>query len=155
MIAFITSKGTLDKANSSVRKYIAQRAELLGAVRLPSNTFQKIANTKVTTDILFFRKYEKQKVNEPEWIHVGMTEQGVPINEYYLHHPDHMLGTMVFDKSMYGNEKGTSCINDNPDFNLIGVLQQKLKEITEQQIPISTPVSYTHLLIKRWKKQKQ
>lgn len=141
LIAFITSKGTLDKANPSVRKYIAQRVELLGAVRLPNSAFQKIAHTEVTTDILFFRKYEQQKVNEPEWIHVGRTEQGVPVNEYYLRHPDHMLGTMVFDKSMYGNEKDTSCINDDPDFHLIGTLQQKLKEITEQQTPISTPPS--------------
>ena len=116
LVAFITSKGTLDKQNSSVRKYIAERAELIGAIRLPNNAFLANAGTQVTTDILFLQKREKLvdvSLPEPnaglEWLHLGQTEDGVPVNQYFLDHPEMLLGQMAFDRSMYGNEKETTC----------------------------------------------
>ncbi len=109
LIAFITSKGTLDKQNSDVRKYIAQRAELLGAVRLPNTAFSANAGTEVTTDILFLQRRDRMSYDEPAWINVSKTADGVPFNQYFLDHPDMLLGTMAFDKSMYGNDKETTC----------------------------------------------
>lgn len=116
IVAFITSKGTLDKQNSSVRKYIAERAELIGAIRLPNNAFLANAGTQVTTDILFLQKREKLvdvSLPEPdaalEWLHLGQTEDGVPVNQYFIDHPEMLLGQMAFDRSMYGNEKETTC----------------------------------------------
>ncbi len=109
VIAFITSKGTMDKASHDVRRYIAQRAELLGAIRLPNNAFKANAGTEVTSDILFLQKREHPIDIEPDWIHLGQTADGVPINSYFVDHPDMMLGRMQWDKSMYGNEKETTC----------------------------------------------
>ena len=109
MIAFITSKGTMDKASPDVRRYIAQRAELLGAIRLPNNAFKANAGTEVTSDILFLQKREHPIDIEPDWIHLGQTADGIPINSYFVDHPDMMLGRMQWDKSMYGNEKETTC----------------------------------------------
>ena len=109
MIAFITSKGTMDKASPDVRRYIAQRAELLGAIRLPNNAFKANAGTEVTSDILFLQKRERPIDIEPDWIHLGQTADGIPINSYFVDHPDMMLGRMQWDKSMYGNEKETTC----------------------------------------------
>lgn len=116
IVAFITSKGTLDKQNPSVRKYIAERAEVIGAIRLPNNAFLANAGTQVTTDILFLQKREKLvDVNLPEadsgleWLHLGRTEDGVPVNQYFLDYPEMILGKMAFDRSMYGNEKETTC----------------------------------------------
>ena len=116
IVAFITSKGTLDKQNLSVRKYLAERAQLIGAIRLPNNAFLANAGTQVTTDILFLQKREKLvDVSMPapdsglEWLHLGQTEDGVPINQYFLEHPEMMLGQMAFDRSMYGNAKETTC----------------------------------------------
>ena len=109
MIAFITSKGTMDKASPDVRRYIAQRAELLGAIRLPNNAFKANAGTEVTSDILFLQKREHPIDIEPDWIHLGQTADGIPINSYFVDHPDMVLGRMQWDKSMYGNEKETTC----------------------------------------------
>ena len=109
VIAFITSKGTMDKASPDVRRYIAQRAELLGAIRLPNNAFKANAGTEVTSDILFLQKREHPIDIEPDWIHLGQTADGIPINSYFVAHPDMMLGRMQWDKSMYGNEKETTC----------------------------------------------
>ena len=109
MIAFITSKGTMDKSSPDVRRYIAQRAELLGAIRLPNNAFKANAGTEVTSDILFLQKREHPIDIEPDWIHLGQTADGIPINSYFVDHPDMMLGRMQWDKSMYGNEKETTC----------------------------------------------
>ena len=109
VIAFITSKGTMDKASPDVRRYIAQRAELLGAIRLPNNAFKANAGTEVTSDILFLQKREHPIDIEPNWIHLGQTADGIPINSYFVDHPDMMLGRMQWDKSMYGNEKETTC----------------------------------------------
>ncbi|MFR5787910.1 MAG: LPD11 domain-containing protein [Christensenellales bacterium] len=109
IIAYITSKGTMDKASPDVRRYIAQRAELLGAIRLPNNAFKANAGTEVTSDILFLQKREHPIDIEPDWIHLGQTADGIPVNSYFVDHPDMMLGRMQWDKSMYGNEKETTC----------------------------------------------
>ena len=99
VIAYITSKGTLDKANCSFRRYLAERAELIGAIRLPNNAFKQIANTDVTSDIIFLQKREYPVVleTEPNWIGLGYTADNVPVNQYYLDNPEMMLGKMIFD----------------------------------------------------------
>lgn len=109
ILAFVTTKGTLDKENSTLRRYLAKRADLIGAIRLPNNAFMETANTQVTTDILFLQKREIMTTEEPEWLFIGKDENGIPVNEYFLSHPQMVLGEMVFDQSMYGNEKLTAC----------------------------------------------
>lgn len=110
VIAFITSKGTLDKKDNTVRKYIAERAELIGAIRLPNTAFYANANTQVTSDILFFQKRERLIANaEPEWLNLGSTSEGIPVNKYFELNPEMILGNMVYDKSMYGNVAETAC----------------------------------------------
>ncbi len=109
IVAFITTKGTMDKKNSKVREALAQKADLLGAVRLPSNAFKANAGTEVTTDILFFQKRDRIPEKLPEWVEAGQTEDGIPLNRYYLEHPEMVLGTMTMGRSMYGNETETSC----------------------------------------------
>lgn len=91
IIAFITSKGTMDKENNSVRRYIAERAELIGAIRLPNTAFKSNANTDVTADIIFLQKRERVQVTEENWLHVSKTEDGVPINEYFLDNAEMLL----------------------------------------------------------------
>ena len=110
LMAVITSKGTLDKLNPSVRKYIADRAELIGAVRLPNTAFKKTANTEVVTDILFFRKREESinaNVENTEWLSTGKTEEGFEVNNYYLKHPEMVLGTFAKETGLYGAEDVT------------------------------------------------
>ncbi len=109
IIAFITSKGTLDKANSSVRKYIAQRAELVGAIRLPNNAFQANAGTQVTSDIIFLKKRESLIDIEPDWVHLGQTEDDISVNQYFADNPHMMLGNMTQGIGMYGKENETAC----------------------------------------------
>ena len=99
----------MDKKNSKVREALAQKADLLGAVRLPSNAFKANAGTEVTTDILFFQKRDRIPEKLPEWVEAGQTEDGIPLNRYYLEHPEMVLGTMTMGRSMYGNETETSC----------------------------------------------
>ena len=94
IIAFITSKGTMDKKSSKVRKYIAQRAELLGAIRLPNDTFSKTAGTEVTSDILILKKRERMIDIEPDWVHLGKDDNGITINSYFVEHPEMILGEM-------------------------------------------------------------
>ncbi|MDE7298338.1 MAG: N-6 DNA methylase, partial [Lachnospiraceae bacterium] len=112
ILAVITSKYTMDKANPTNRKYLAQRAELIGAVRLPNNAFRQVAGTEVTTDILFLQKREREiapdESNSP-WLFVEQNADGIPVNQYFIDHPEMVLGKMVFDESMYGNEKATAC----------------------------------------------
>ena len=96
IIAFVTSQGTMDKKNPSVRKYIAQRADLLGAIRLPNDTFTKNAGTKVTTDIIFLQKRDSITDIMPSWVDVEVSENGVPINSYYIDNPDKVLGEYKF-----------------------------------------------------------
>lgn len=112
IIAFITSKYTLDKANPAIRKYIAQRAELIGAIRLPNNAFKGVSGTEATTDIIFLQKHDSDVVPDEKdspWITIEENEDGIPINSYFIDHPEMVLGKMVFDESMYGNEKTTAC----------------------------------------------
>ncbi len=112
IVAVITSKYTMDKANSKVRRYLAQRAELLGAIRLPNNAFKQVAGTEATTDILFLQKREREIVPDEDnspWISIEETEDGLPLNTYFVEHPEMVLGEMVFDESMFGNEKTTAC----------------------------------------------
>lgn len=109
VIAFITSKGTMDKASPDVRRYIAERAELLGAIRLPNSAFRANAGTEVTSDILFLQKRDRPIVQDEQWVHLGQTEDGIPINAYFAEHPEMVLGRMAWDRSMYGNEKETTC----------------------------------------------
>ena len=128
IIAFVTSKGTLDKQNSSVRKYIAQRADLLGAIRLPNTAFKSNAGTEVTTDIIFLQKRDRIIDIEPDWVHLGQTKNGVPVNSYFTDHPDMMLGEMVYDDRMYGNKNETTC-NPFPDSDLAEQLNEAISNI--------------------------
>ena len=112
IVAFVTSKGTLDKATPTTRRYLGERAELLGAIRLPNDAFHDNAGTEVTTDIVFLRKRDRPIVAEPDWVHLGQIENGderIPVNSYFAGNPDMMLGRMVHSKNMYGNENETAC----------------------------------------------
>ena len=107
LMAVITSKGTMDKQNPSIRKYIADRAELVGAVRLPNTAFKQTANTEVVTDILFFRKREERinaTIENTEWLSTGKTEEGYEINNYYIAHPEMIFGTLAKETGLYGAE---------------------------------------------------
>ena len=108
IVAFITSKGTLDKENPTVRKYIAQRADLLGAIRLPNNTFKGAAGTEVTSDILFLQKRNSLIDIEPDWVHLGINDDGLKMNQYFLDHPEMILGEMQEISGPHGPE--TACI---------------------------------------------
>lgn len=107
LMAVITSKGTMDKQNPSIRKYLADRAELIGAIRLPNTAFKQTANTEVVTDILFFRKREERinaTIENAEWLATGKTADGYEINNYYVAHPEMILGTLVKETGLYGAE---------------------------------------------------
>lgn len=133
IVAFVTSKGTLDKANPSVRKYLAERAELIGAVRLPNTAFKESAGTDVTSDIIFLQKRENKIVTEPDWVHLGQTEDGIAVNSYFVEHPEMMLGKMEYDSRMFGNEsKYTSCINHDENFDLRSALSQAVSNLKGQ-----------------------
>ena len=112
IVAFVTTKGTMDKQNPKVREYLAKRADLLGAVRLPNNAFKANAGTEVTADIIFLQKREKMAVELPDWCYVGKNHDGIPINNYFLDHPEMILGTMKqgMEFSMYGNADETACV---------------------------------------------
>lgn len=113
LIAFITSKGTLDKQNNAIRKYIAERAELIGAIRLPNTAFKTIAGTDVTSDIIVLRKRETPVVATDDWLHLEFTDNGVPVNSYFVSHPEMMLGHMEYDSRMFGEKsRYTSCVAD-------------------------------------------
>ncbi|MBS4026875.1 MAG: DEAD/DEAH box helicase family protein, partial [Clostridia bacterium] len=137
IIAFVTSKGTMDKQNPEVRKYIAQRAELLGAVRLPNNAFFANAGTEVTTDIIFLQKRDRLIDIEPDWVHLSTTADGIPVNQYFADNPDMVLGTMAFDDRMYGNRSETTC-NPHEEADLAVLLREALEnihaEITEYEL---------------------
>ena len=111
IIAFVTSKGTLDKENSEVRKYLAERAELLGAIRLPNTAFKNNAGTEVTSDIIFLQKREKLisvEQNTPDWVFKDILDNGIAVNKYFADHPEMILGQMAEGNKMFGN--GTTCI---------------------------------------------
>ena len=110
VIAFITSKGTLDKENPSVRKYIAQRADLLGAIRLPNNTFKANAGTEVTSDIIFLQKRDSITDIEPDWVYLGENDDGIKMNQYFIDNPEMILGNMVMISTRFGYD--SACISD-------------------------------------------
>ena len=102
VVMFITSKGTMDKASPEVRKYIAQRAELLGAIRLPDNTFKANAGTEVTSDILILQKRDRVMDIEPDWVHLDTDENGVTMNSYFVEHPEMVLGEIKMESTRFG-----------------------------------------------------
>ena len=104
VMALVTSKGTMDKENSNVRKYIAQRAELLGAIRLPSDTFKGNAGTEVVSDILFLQKRDRLIDIEPDWVHLDADENGIRMNSYFVQHPEMILGEMKMVSGRFGQE---------------------------------------------------
>ena len=126
IVAFITSKGTLDKPNASVREYLAERADLLGAVRLPNNAFLRNAGTEVTSDILFLQKRENPPQHLPDWVEVSQTGDKIPINKYFLRHPEMVLGTMAWESGPYGQE--TAC-KPLPDTDLKEQLAQAITHL--------------------------
>ena len=134
VIAFITSSGTMDKRNSKVRKYIAQRADLIGAIRLPNNTFKKNAGTEVTADILFLQKRERMTDIMPEWVNVGQHETGQPINQYFLDNPDMVMGELKEVSGPFG--PALTC-EPNEDISLTeqldGAIQNIHASITEYE----------------------
>ena len=105
VVMFITSKGTMDKASPEVRKYIAQRAELLGAIRLPDNTFKANAGTEVTSDILILQKRDRVMDIEPDWVHLDTDENGVTMNRYFVEHPEMVLGEIKMENTRFGTFK--------------------------------------------------
>ena len=100
VMALVTSKGTMDKENSNVRKYIAQRAELLGAIRLPNDTFKGNAGTEVVSDILFLQKRDRLIDIEPDWVHLDTDENGIRMNSYFVQHPEMILGEMKMPRQL-------------------------------------------------------
>ncbi|WP_369923376.1 LPD25 domain-containing protein [Thomasclavelia cocleata] len=137
VVMFITSKGTMDKASPEVRKYIAQRAELLGAVRLPDNTFRANAGTEVTSDILILQKRDSIIDIEPEWVHLDTDENGITMNSYFVQHPEMVLGEMRMESTRFGMD---SACKAYPDMPLAGFLHEAMQridgEITEQDVEI-------------------
>lgn len=107
MVAFVTSRYTMDARNPDARKYIAQRAELLGAIRLPNNAFRANAGTDVVSDILFFQKRERPVTVEPDWVHLGQNADGFAINSYFIDHPEMMLGVPTSESTQYGRRDFT------------------------------------------------
>ena len=116
VVALVTSKFTMDKLNEKARRYLAERCDLLGAVRLPNTAFKQNAGTEVTTDILFLKKRETMTVEVPDWVHMSETADGIPCNKYFVDNPDMVLGTMAWDdrmKGKYGDDsRVTTCVAD-------------------------------------------
>lgn len=130
MVAVITTKGTLDKSNPTIRKYIAERAELVGAIRLPNTAFKDNAGTEVTADILLLQKRERKIDIEPDWVHLGYTENGIAVNSYFVEHPEMLLGHMEYDNRIYGNDsRYTVCVNNDESFNLYEALNNAVRNI--------------------------
>ena len=131
VVAFVTSSYTMDKRTSNVRKYIAQRAELLGAIRLPNDTFKAAAGTEVVSDILFLQKRDRMVDIEPEWVQLGTSDDGITMNRYFLDHPDMVLGEMKMVSGSYGPEPTCVPFPDQPlDSLLANAMQNIHGEIT-------------------------
>ena len=107
VVAVVTSSGTMDKQNPAVRQYIANRAELLGAIRLPNNAFQRNANTSVVSDILFFQKRDRASIEEPEWLNLKEIPEGYSVNAYFAEHPEMVLGEFTTESTQYGKQEVT------------------------------------------------
>lgn len=133
VVMFITSKGTMDKASPEVRKYIAQRAELLGAIRLPDNTFRANAGTEVTSDILILQKRDRVIDVEPDWVYLDTDENGVTMNSYFIQHPEMVLGQMRLESTRFGkSEPVCKAYEDKPLSELLHNAVQRINgEITE------------------------
>lgn len=156
VVAFITSSGTMDKKTPVVRKYIAERAELLGAIRLPNNAFLANAGTGVVTDILFLQKRDRPVAIEPAWVHLGKTEQGYTINQYFVDNPNMVLGELTEESTQYGKQECTVKPLDGADLsdqlvNAISYIhgsiteydrdqQEEFVEETEESIPADPSV---------------
>ena len=135
VIAFITSKGTMDKANPEVRKYIAQRADLLGAIRLPDNTFTKNAGTRVTSDIIFLQKRENLRdTNMPSWIYLNVDKNEITMNNYFIDNPEMVLGRMEMESTQYGFDFSCKAIEGQ---NLEDRLNKAIANIHGEIKPIS------------------
>ncbi len=134
VIAFVTSSFTMDKRTGSTRKYIAQRADLLGAIRLPNNTFQAAAGTEVVSDILFLQKRDRMVDIEPEWVHLATDENGIQMNSYFIDHPDMVLGEMKMVSGPYGPEPTCAPLPEQ-DLNtlLSNAIQNMHAEITDYE----------------------
>lgn len=126
VVAFITSKGTLDKENPSVRRYIAQRADLLGAIRLPNNTFKDNAGTEVTSDIIFLQKRDSITDIEPDWVYLGTNENGIKMNNYFIENPEMIMGNMEMISTRFGYD--SACILNN-NKNLGEMLEEAITNI--------------------------
>ena len=136
VVAVVTSSGTMDKQNPEVRQYFANRADLLGAIRLPNNAFQRNANTSVVADILFFQKRDRATITEPDWVQLKTTPEGYTVNSYFADHPEMVLGDFTTESTQYGKQEVTVKAKEGAD------LAEQLKEavkhiqgtITEQEI---------------------
>ena len=136
VVAVVTSSGTMDKQNPEVRQYFANRADLLGAIRLPNNAFQRNANTSVVADILFFQKRDRAAITEPDWVQLKTTSEGYTVNSYFADHPEMVLGDFTTESTQYGKQEVTVKAKEGAD------LAEQIKEavkyiqgtITEQEI---------------------
>ncbi len=136
VVAVVTSSGTMDKQNPEVRQYFANRADLLGAIRLPNNAFQRNANTSVVADILFFQKRDRAAITEPDWVQLKTTPEGYTVNSYFANHPEMVLGDFTTESTQYGKQEVTVKAKEGAD------LAEQIKEavkyiqgtITEQEI---------------------
>ena len=156
IVGFITSKGTMDKKDTKVREYIAERADLIGAIRLPNNAFKALAGTEVTADILFFQKYSSprslDKFSLTDWVFTDTRESDyIHMNQYFIDNPDMILGKMQHSRNMYGNEDGTACIAiDGQDlYEELNKAINKLNAIfcAEADIPVEEVVEPENELI--------
>lgn len=133
IVAFITSKGTLDKKNPDVRKYLAERAELVGAIRLPNNAFKNNAGTEVTSDIIFLQKRENPieltPFSTPDWVHLGKTDNGLTVNQYFIDNPQMVLGNIVAGNKLYGHGNDDTMCEAIEGADLSEQLSEAIKHI--------------------------
>ena len=136
VVAVVTSSGTMDKKDSSVREYLANRADLVGAIRLPNNAFQRNANTSVVADILFLQKRDRAAVERAKWVDLGTTPEGYPINQYFAQHPEMVLGEITTESTQYGKQETTVKPIEGADLaqQLKAAVENIHAEITEPEI---------------------
>ena len=136
VVAVVTSSGTMDKKDSYVREYLANRADLVGAIRLPNNAFQRNANTSVVADILFLQKRDRAAVERAEWVDLGTTPEGYPINQYFAQHPEMVLGEITTESTQYGKQETTVKPIEGADLaqQLKAAVENIHAEITEPEI---------------------
>ena len=136
VVAVVTSSGTMDKQNLEVRQYFANRADLLGAIRLPNNAFQRNANTSVVADILFFQKRDRAAITEPDWVQLKTTPEGYTVNSYFADHPEMVLGDFKTESTQYGKQEVTVKAKEGADLaeQLKDAVQHIQGTITEQEI---------------------